>query len=225
MSCCFCVFRKALYESRLFLLLCAVISFSKKCFKRSAHIFKKMNLTLNLCLHILLFVQNTVFYMFALTAPATATIASKTSSQFRTKWQIHPSGCKQWSSPKPHVGQSVIMEAEAADGSIRFSSWLVRNTVGVFRKEREGEKKEKGLEWAVAGCCRWALPVSSHDEWISFTSIWCWTAIIGLFTQHRGTWGLTISTPGGRWTSALRPLDSDPRSITLCSAGYPQLTS
>lgn len=90
-----------------------------------------------------LFVQNTVFYMFALTAPVTATITSKTSSQFRTKWQIHPSGCKQWSSPKPHVGQSVIMEAVAADASIRFSSWLVRNTVGVFRKEREGKKRER----------------------------------------------------------------------------------
>lgn len=120
---------------------------------------------------------------------------------------------------KPCLGQSSHNQAGAADGPLWFSSWLVRNIVGVIMA------KEKGAKCVVAGCSLWALTVSSHDEWISFTSIWCWAAIIGLFTRHRGTWGPTILTPGGRWTSAPRPLDSDPQSISLCSAGYPQLTS
>lgn len=47
------VYQKVLYKSRLFSLLCAATSFTKKCFKTNLHIKKKMNLTLNLCLHIL----------------------------------------------------------------------------------------------------------------------------------------------------------------------------
>lgn len=47
------VYQKVLYKSRLFSLLCVVTSFTKKNKTKQTHTFKKMNLTLNLCLHIL----------------------------------------------------------------------------------------------------------------------------------------------------------------------------
>lgn len=97
--------------------------------------------------------------------------------KLRLKWLIDIWLLANNSGPPQTLVWSVShYQAAAAAGPLRLSSQLVRN-------------------W---------LPVSSHDEWIRFTSIWCWAAIIGLFTQHRGTWDLTMLTPGGLWTSVLR---------------------
>lgn len=107
-----------------------------------------------------------------------------------------------------HVGHLAIMGAEAADGSIRLSSRLVRNTVGV-------------LEVAVGGGCIEPPSSSCQSTWWMnqfhinlMPNSFNW--IIYTAQRHMGSHRLN---PRWRWTCAPGPLDSDPQSITSCSAG------
>lgn len=66
-----------------------------------------------------------------------------------------------------------------------------QNIVGLLRRESERASEEARRRSS------WPVPVTSHDEWIGFTSIWCWASVIGSFSHHGSTQGLTIKTPGG----------------------------